>query len=129
LKKLFKIKNLPSINLIFLLIIIFFIIISCQTLIIPGSSNKNSNASNGGNPMKIIALVEIQIVNNQKDYILIEKPESKSRVSYHLIDLKKNQKEELEKLKGKMVEANIKVVQELSPWNKKAILLSIKPKN
>jgi len=79
--------------------------------------------------MKIIALVEIQIVNNQKDYILIEKPESKSRVSYHLIDLKKNQKEELEKLKGKMVEANIKVVQELSPWNKKAILLSIKPKN
>lgn len=96
---------------------------------IPGSSNKNSNASNGGKPMKIIALVEIQIVNSQKDYILIEKPDSKSRVSYHLIDLKKNQIERLEKLKGKMVEANIKVVQEFSPWNKKAILFSIKPKN
>lgn len=125
-KKLFKIKKLPSKNLILLLLAIFFIIISCQTLVLPGSSSKSSNAPASGKPIKIIALVEIQIVNNQKDYVLIEKPESKSRISYHLVNLKKNQIDELEKLNKKMVEANIKVVQELSPYNKKAELLSIK---
>lgn len=127
-KKLFKIKKLPSKNLALLLLVIFFIIISCQTLVLPGSSSKSSNTPGGGKPIKIIALVEIQIVNNQKDYVLIEKPESKSRVSYHLVNLKKNQIDELEKLNKKMVEASIKVVQEISPYNKKAELLSIKLK-
>ncbi len=126
-KKLFKIKKLPSKNLALLLIAFFFIIISCQTLVLPGSSSKSSNQPSS-KPIKIIALVEIQIVNNQKDYVLIEKPESKSRISYHLVNLKKNQIDELEKLNKKIVEANIKVVQELSPYNKKAELLSIKLK-
>jgi nucleoside-triphosphatase THEP1 len=74
----------------------------------------------------INAIVYIDVINEQKEYILIEKPESKSRVSYHLINLKEDQKQLLEKLNGKMVEAQIKIVEELSPWNKKAYLLSIK---
>jgi hypothetical protein len=74
----------------------------------------------------INAIVYIDVINEQKEYILIEKPESKSRVSYHLINLKEDQKQLLEELNGKMVEAQIKIVEELSPWNKKAYLLSIK---
>lgn len=116
-------------KIVFFILTIFLIIFSCQTYSTGNcNTNNNTKTNQSNNVIKIIALVEIQIVRNQKDYILIEKPESKSRISYHLINLKNNQKEELKKLKGKLVEANIKVIQELSPWNKKAELLSIKLK-
>lgn len=125
-KRLSKIKNLSMKNFVLIFISLYFIIISCTTVFFTTDPNYLTNSDN--KPIKIIALVEIQIVNNQKDYILIEKPESKSRISYHLINLKGNQIEELEKLNKKMVEANIKVIKELSPYNKKAELLAIKLK-
>lgn len=101
-------------------LIIFLCFISCK-------NNEEKKMSYNNNSVKWInALVYIDIINEQKEYILIEKPESKSRISYHLINLTEDQKSFLEKLNGKMVEAQIKIVEELSPWNKKAYLLSIK---
>ncbi len=101
-------------------LIIFLCFISCKN-----DEAKTMNFKNDSIKW-INAIVYIDVINEQKEYILIEKPESKSRVSYHLINLKEDQKQLLEKLNGKMVEAQIKIVEELSPWNKKAYLLSIK---
>lgn len=109
---------------------IYFFILVCSIFILCLNGCKKEVVkamNNNENSIKWInALVSIEIINGQKDYTLIEKPESKSRISYHLIDLKDEQKELLEKLNGKMVDAEIKIIEELSPWNKKAYLLRIK---
>jgi len=101
---------------------------SCSDYKIKNTNNSGMNnfQNNDKSIIWIKALVYVETNNNQKDYILIEKPESKSRVSYHLLGLKPEQIVLLEKLNGKMIEAQIKVIEELSPWNKKALLLNIK---
>ena len=109
-------------------IILLMIFTSCSDYKIKNTNNSGMNnfQNNDKSIIWIKALVYVETNNNQKDYILIEKPESKSRVSYHLLGLKTEQIVLLEKLNGKMIEAQIKVIEELSPWNKKALLLNIK---
>jgi len=109
-----------------LLFFLSFVLIFNGCLKIELKNMDNQKDENDNSIIWIKALVYIEKNDNKIDYILIDKPESKSRVSYHLIDLKTQQKNILEKLNGKMVEAQIKVIEELSPWNKKALLLKLK---
>lgn len=92
-----------------------------QSKNIPDNTNLDTSKA-----VWINALVNINKENKEFEYILIEKPESKSRVTYYLTSLTEEQKNILNLNENKMVDAQIIVIEEKSPWNKIAILLNIK---
>lgn len=116
-----------TIALVLFLITVLSIFFGCTTK----QSSKNMPDNTNIDTSKafwVNALVYIDKENKDFEYILIEKPESKSRVSYYLTSLTEEQKSILDLNENKMVDAQIIVIEENSPWNKKAILINIKAK-
>ncbi|HNV44090.1 MAG TPA: hypothetical protein PK044_03675 [Exilispira sp.] len=113
-----------TIALVLFLITVLSIFFGCtakQSKNIPDNTNLDTSKA-----VWINALVNINKENKEFEYILIEKPESKSRVTYYLTSLTEEQKNILNLNENKMVDAQIIVIEEKSPWNKIAILLNIK---
>lgn len=111
--------------LISIILLLFFITISSCT------KNKSSNGpkefSYEGKEMEISGLIETYENDswNLKTFAIVENPESKSRKTYIFINLTDKQYNELKNYLNKIIKVKLKVIEEISPWTFKAILIKI----
>lgn len=101
---------------------ILLLFISILFLTLNFSCTKNINKNNCNNVKIITGLFKIY----DNEYIIIVNPESKSRISYNLLNIDFFKKMKLNKFKDKMVKAKVCVVKKKSPWNIDAKLIEIK---